>query len=163
MVKSYFIELAAYNQWANNIVCGWLEQISEEQWTKQIVSSFPSIRETVLHVAGAEDIWLRRLKKEDSSIGLASVFKGTKDELISLWKQSSEGLKKFITGFDESRLNEKLDYKRLNGMAYSTPYYQVMGHVINHATYHRGQLVTMLRQAGFTDVTSTDLGEFYRA
>ena len=68
----------------------------------------------------------------------------------------------FIDAFDESNFDTNLDFKRLNGDAYSMPYYQLFAHVVNHATYHRGQLVTMLRQAGFTNVSATDLLGVYR-
>ena len=161
MTKQYFKELAEYNLWANTIVCGWLDQITDEQWNKQIVSSFNSIQETVLHTISAEFAWLQRFKKVPFD-WLQSTYKGTKDEHIKLWKDTSTELKSFIDAFDENNLKVNLDFKRLNGDAFSMPYYQLFAHVVNHATYHRGQLVTMLRQAGFTNVTATDLLGVYR-
>lgn len=162
MTKQYFQELAEYNLWANNIVCNWLEQINDEQWTREIISSFNSIQETVLHVISAEKAWLERFKKNPNIVWLQNDFKGTKDEHIQLSKATSTELKSFIDAFDEKDLNTNLDFKRLNGEAYSMPYYQLFAHVVNHATYHRGQLVTMLRQAGFNGVGSTDLLGAYR-
>jgi uncharacterized damage-inducible protein DinB len=161
MTKQYFKEIAEYNLWANTIVCDWLEQITDEQWNKEIFSSFNSIQETVLHIISAEKAWLQRFKKQPVE-WLQSTYKGTKDEHIKLWKGNSAELKAFIDAFDENDLNKNLDFKRLNGDAYSMPYYQLFAHVVNHATYHRGQLVTMLRQAGFTNVSSTDLLGVYR-
>jgi uncharacterized damage-inducible protein DinB len=160
MNKQYFIELAKYNLWANTIVCGWLEQISDEQWNKEIISSFNSIQETVLHTISAENAWLQRFKKEPFE-WLQSTYKGSKEEHIKLWKENSTQLKAFIDAFDENDLNKNLDFKRLNGEAYSMPYYQLFAHVVNHATYHRGQLVTMLRQAGFANISYTDLLGIY--
>ena len=162
MNKQYFIELAEFNIWANTIVCGWLENISDEQWTKEISSSFNSIQETVLHTISAEKAWLERFKKNPNIVWLQNEFKGTKEEHIKLWKQTSTNLKTFIDAFGENDLNTNLDFKRLNGEAFSMPYYQLFAHVVNHATYHRGQLVTMLRQVGFTKVGSTDLLGVYR-
>ena len=161
MNKQYFIELAEYNIWANNIVCGWLENISDEQWNKPIVSSFNSIQETVLHIISAENAWLQRFRKEPVE-WLQFVYKGTKEEHIQLWKKTSAEMKAYIESFDENNLRGNLDYKRVNGIAYSTPFYQLFAHVVNHATYHRGQLVTMLRQSGFVNVGSTDLLGYYR-
>jgi len=161
MTKQYFQELAEFNLWANTIVCNWLEQISDEQWKKEIISSFNSIQQTVLHVISAENAWLQRFRKEPFD-WLQSTYKGTKEEHISLWKKTSAGLKAFIGTFDEKDLNTNLDFKRLNGEAFSMPYYQLFAHVVNHGTYHRGQLVTMLRQAGFTNIGSTDLLGVYR-
>jgi len=161
MTKQYFIELAEFNVWANNIVCTWLEQINDEQWNEEIISSFNSIQETVLHIISAENAWLQRFRKEPFD-WLQSTYKGSKEEHIKLWRKTSTELKSFIDAFDENNLNTNLDFKRLNGDAYSMPYYQLFAHVVNHATYHRGQLVTMLRQAGFTNVSATDLLGVYR-
>ena len=161
MTKQYFKELAEYNLWANTIVCEWLQQISDEQWNKEIISSFNSIQETVLHIISAENAWLQRFSKEPVE-WLQSTYKGTKEEHIQLWKKTSAGFKAYVESFDENNLTTNLDFKRLNGDAFSMPYYQLFSHVVNHATYHRGQLVTMLRQAGFTNVSATDLLGVYR-
>jgi len=162
MTKNYFTDVAAYNVWANNIVWGWLDQISSEQWNQNIISSFNSIGETVLHVVSAETIWLDRLNKEEAPIWVQSTFKGSKDETIELWKRSTAGLKKFMDDFNEAGMMDLLVFKRINGERYEMPHYQVFAHVFNHSTYHRGQLVTMLRQTGFTNVGSTDMLGFYR-
>jgi len=161
MTKDYFKEAAAYNLWANSIVCNWLEQINDDQWTKEIISSFNSVQETVLHIISAERAWLQRFKNETVD-WLQTTYKGTKEAHIQLWKETSTALKTFIDAFDENDLDKNLDFKRLNGEAYSMPFYQLFAHVVNHATYHRGQLVTMLRQAGFVNVTATDLLGIYR-
>ncbi len=162
MTKKYFTELAEYNIWANDIVCSWLEQISDEQWNQHIISSFSSIQETVLHIVSAEIAWLERLQKKEKITWMQKEFKGTKEELIAKWKDASKQLKFFMESFDESKVNEALTFKRFNGEENTMQYYEVFAHTFNHSTYHRGQVVTMLRQVGFTDVKSTDLLSFYR-
>jgi len=162
MTKEYFIELAEYNIWANNILLGWLDKITDELWSQHVISSFNSIGETVLHITSAETVWIERLQKAEAPVWLQSDFKGTRDELIGIWRKSSAGLKKFLENFEDSAMMEKLVFKRLNGDRYEMPHYQVFAHVFNHSTYHRGQLVTMLRQVGFTAVGSTDMLGFYR-
>lgn len=161
MTKQYFIELAGYNIWANNTVCSWLKKISYAQWTEPVVSSFNSIEETALHIASAEKAWVERFRGENV-VWLQSIFNGSKDEVIEIWQSASSGLKDFISTLDENMLQTNLDFKRLNGEAYSMPFYQLFAHVFNHSSYHRGQLVTMLRQVGFEEVGSTDLLGFYR-
>jgi uncharacterized damage-inducible protein DinB len=162
MTKNYFTEIAEFNVWANKIVWGWLDQINDEQWKQHIVSSFNSIGETVLHVVSAETVWLDRLNKIEAPVWLQSTFKGSKEETIELWKRSTAGLKKFMDEFDEANMMDILVFRRINGDRYEMPHYQVFAHVFNHSTYHRGQLVTMLRQAGFTNVGSTDMLGFYK-
>jgi uncharacterized damage-inducible protein DinB len=162
MTKSYFIELAEYNIWANDIVCSWLEQINDEQWNQKIVSSFDSIQQTVLHIISAETAWLDRLQKKEKVRWLQKEYNGSKDEHIALWKDVSKQLKNSIESFDETKMNDMLTFKRFNGEENTMKYYEVFAHTFNHSTYHRGQVVTMLRQAGFTNVQSTDLLGFYR-
>jgi uncharacterized damage-inducible protein DinB len=162
MSKKYFIELANYNVWATGVFCNMLQQISEEQWLQKIISSFNSIQETALHVVSAENAWTKRMQKKENIEWLQVSFKGTESELIELWKNTSAELKDFIIGFDEADLETNLHFKRFNGEAYTKPFHQIFSHVFNHATYHRGQLVTMLRQVGFTGIQPTDLIEFYK-
>jgi uncharacterized damage-inducible protein DinB len=162
MTKKYFIELSNYNVWANNIVCSWLGKITDEQWNQTVISSFNSIRETILHMIGAENVWTERMNEVAAPAWIPGLFKGTKDEHIALMKKTSESVKNFVIAFDEDRLQTKLFFKRLNGEENLMPFYQILSHVINHSSYHRGQLVTMLRLVGFTNVSSTDLSVFYK-
>lgn len=162
MTKAYFIELANYNIWANDIVCNWLEQVTEQQWEQEVESSFNSIQGTVLHLISAEHVWVQRLEQQEKTEWLASSFKGTKAGHIALWKQASVNLKKLIDNFDENNLPVKFEFKRINGEVNALQYYQAFAHIFNHSTYHRGQVLTMLRQVGFTNVGSTDMLIFYR-
>ncbi|ANH79918.1 damage-inducible protein DinB [Niabella ginsenosidivorans] len=161
-MDNYFTELAAYHLWATEITCGWLSNISNEQWNQPVISSFGSIRQTTLHMLSSEDAWVQRLHGKENVEQLEKTFQGTKEEHIALWKQLSGQFKAFVTAFDESRLSDQLHFKRFNGEASSAKYYQLFAQVVNHATYHRGQLVTLLRQVGYTDVNATDLIVYYR-
>jgi uncharacterized damage-inducible protein DinB len=162
MTKKYFIELAEYNIWANDIVHSWFDKISDDQWEQPIVSSFKSIAETAIHTAGAETIWLDRLNKVAEPVWLTSVInKSVKKDVQDAWKKSSAGLKSFIENFDEANLQTNMSFKRVDGKTYELLHYQVLAHLLNHSTYHRGQLVTMLRQTGFTDVHSIDMSTYF--
>jgi uncharacterized damage-inducible protein DinB len=161
MTKEYFTLLADFNIWANDILSGWLESLDEAQWTKEMASSFPTVQETVLHIISAEKAWLQRFEKEQVE-WLQSSFKGSKREHIDLLKKTSLELRNFVVGFDEQQLPVSLTYKRLNGEQKTTPFFVMFAHVFNHSTYHRGQLVTMIRQTGSKNVGSTDLLSFYR-
>ncbi|MBK6500726.1 MAG: hypothetical protein IPG00_22325 [Saprospiraceae bacterium] len=56
MTQQYFLDIAKYNQWANTKVIEWLNSLTDDQWTQPLVSSFPSIAETVLHIVAAEQV-----------------------------------------------------------------------------------------------------------
>jgi uncharacterized damage-inducible protein DinB len=161
-MKQYYINLAKYNVWANDLVFEWLASISEEQWTRHIESSFNSIKETSIHVLSAENIWHQRLIKIAAPVWIADDVKGSKDEVIQAWRKASDSLLEYVDAMDETELSALLYYKRINGEEYTQPVQEILVHVFNHSTYHRGQLVTMFRQAGFKDVTSTDYLFFNR-
>jgi uncharacterized damage-inducible protein DinB len=161
MTKDYFIQLADYTIWANDKVHSWLEKITDEQWKQPIVSSFNSLEATVVHTAGAERIWLDRLNHVEAPVFLTAVFKGSKKEGIEIWRNTSLGLKSFVEKFDEANLQQPLRFTRVDGNTYELAHDQLFLHVFNHSTYHRGQMVTMLRQVGFTDMSSIDISTYF--
>lgn len=161
MTKAYFTQLASYNTWANEIISGWLTSLTQEQWQQPLVSSFESIELTTLHIVGAERVWLDRLNKVEQPVWLPNSYTGNKAEMLQLWKETSAQLYEFISNVDSDQLLSTLQFKRLNGEVNTMEVSEVLAHVLNHSTYHRGQLVTLLRQVGFTDVGSTDLLKYY--
>lgn len=161
MNQTYFQELASYNRWANHIVSSWLGKLTEEQWKETVVSSFNSVEATTIHVIGVEKIWLERLQLMPHTQWLPSYFKGNCAEALELWQIASDGFETYVQQLKFEDLDAPLHYTRLNGESYTQPVYKVLAHVFNHSTYHRGQLVTQLRQLGFEDITSTDLTTFY--
>ena len=162
MNKAYFTTLADYNIWADSIAIEWLNQINDEQWEQVITSSFSSIRQTAIHIASAEKIWIDFWENAPNPVYLSTEFKGTKSDLIKIWKESSVGLKNFIEQYPEENYQEPIRVIKPNGEEGSMEFWQTFPHMINHSTYHRGQLVTLLRQAGFTNFSSTDLFTYYR-
>lgn len=162
MNRKYFIDLADYNLWVTNIVIEWLNQITDEQWEQAINSSFGSIAQTTVHVVSAQKIWIDYWKTAPGPIFLSARFKGTKNDLIEVWKKSSADLKHFIETYPEENYLQEVIFKWPKGEEGRMEFWQTFAHFINHATYHRGQLVTILRQAGFTKFSSTDLATYYR-
>jgi len=162
MQRKYFLELAGYIFGVNNIVIKWLDQIDDEQWKQAITSSFSSIRQTVIHIASAEKIWIDYWKNVPDPAFLSAGFKGTKNDLIEIWKRSSADLKDFIESYPEENYLQQVTFRWPGGQEGRMEFWQTFSHFINHATYHRGQLVTLLRHAGFTKVSSTDLATYYR-
>lgn len=161
-MKKLIDELAAYNTWANELMCNWLDIISDEQFKQEVVSSFSSIQKTTKHIWGAQEIWICRLENAsfDRNIFISDSY--SKDEIILNIKSSSLRLKKFADEISEMDLLKPLAYKNLKGEPFSNNIYQVLTHVFNHSTFHRGQVVTMLRQTGITEFDATDLVAFFR-
>jgi uncharacterized damage-inducible protein DinB len=162
MNKKYFTELADYNIWSDNKAIEWLNQINDEQWNQVINSSFSSIRQTAIHIVSARKIWIDFWQSVPNPVYLSAEFKGTKEDLIEIWKTASVHLKAFMEEYPEENYCRQISLKKPNGEAEQMEFWRTFPHMINHATYHRGQLVTLLRQAGFTKFSSTDLFTFYR-
>ena len=164
MTKQYFTELAEFNIWANNKFINWLYIITDEQWKQPVESSFANIYETVLHLASSDMVWVDRLEQKHNADFdyLPKTFKGSKADLLEIWKTGALRFKNFVVNFPEDKLSEGLAFNNSKGIAHLQPYYQLFAHIVNHATYHRGQLVTMLREVGYTNLGSTDMTTYFR-
>ena len=156
-------DLFSYTEWANARIIDAARGLSEEQLTREIESSFRSIRDTLAHVAMAEWIWLRRWKGESPTAAPAWSANGASLETIveNLHAVEDERRELLDSITDEDLLRE-LPYRSIKGDPFETRLDHQMAHVANHSTYHRGQLTTMLRQVGVTPPT-TDLIVFIRA
>jgi uncharacterized damage-inducible protein DinB len=155
-----------YTEWANGLTIDAAAHLSEEHLRQDFGISHGSIFGTLLHMAGAEWIWLERwhgrspqgaeawsLWKSDSCTEL--------ETLNERWSEVVDRRARFIGGLDQSLLSLNLSFKLISGAAGSLPLDGQMQHVVNHATLHRGQVVGMIRQLGRTP-PSTDLLYYLR-
>jgi len=139
--------LLAYARWANRQLLAAAESLSPEAFTRDLRSSYPSVRDTLVHVLWAEWLWLERLHGR-SPLGLLdpSGFP-TVDALRARWGPVEAGFDALLAtpGAD---LTRRVSYTNRKGEQWAYPVGQILHHVVNHATYHRGQVVTLLRQLG---------------
>jgi uncharacterized damage-inducible protein DinB len=162
-LKDYFIELADFNNWAGNRAIEWLAQITDEQWPQVALSSFGSIRETAVHIVSAEKIWIDFWTDAKNPVYLSSEFTGSRTDLIAIWRTVSNDIKTFIENYPIENYTNEIKVKKPNGEHVAMEFRKTFPHMINHSTYHRGQLVTLLRQVGFTSLSNTDLFTYYNA
>jgi uncharacterized damage-inducible protein DinB len=150
-----------FNAWANHRSLEASAALPEQDFTKPLGSSFSSVRDTLVHICGAEWIWNERFEgRSPSSIPDFSQLQ-TVDALRRHWSAQEEKLLAFVRGVTQADLDGTLEYKTINFGAYRNPLWQSMQHLVNHGTYHRGQVTTMLRQLGAKPIL-TDLMHFYR-
>jgi len=161
MSKAYFLQLASYNIWANAKAISWLQEINDVQWEQTVTSSFSSVKHTALHIASAEHVWIDFWNKRPDPVFLSSDFNGTKEELLAIWRQSSIGMKDFIEKLPEGDYLKTITFKYPRGGEGHLTFSETVAHVMNHSTYHRGQLVCALRQVGYTKFSSIDLASYY--
>jgi uncharacterized damage-inducible protein DinB len=153
--------LFEYNAWANRRSLAATQKLTVEQFTKPMGSSFPSVRDTLAHIYGAEWIWLERFQgRSPSALPNVNLFADVR-MLRETWAVHEERLLIFIAGLNQSDLDRTMEYKTLKFGVYSNPIWQSMLHVVNHGTYHRGQVTTLLRQLGAQPIL-LDLMHFYR-
>jgi len=150
-----------FNVWANHRSMEAASALTPEQFTKPLGSSFSSARDTLAHICGGEWIWLERfLGRSPSSMPDNSVFPDVAS-LRARWQPIETNLLAFVRGLTPEDLDRVLEYKTMKFGVYTNPLWQSLQHLVNHGTYHRGQVTTMLRQHGAQPIP-TDLMHFYR-
>ena len=153
--------LYEYNAWANRRSLSAAAALTPEQFTKPMCSSFSSVRDTLAHIFGAEWLWLERFQgRSPSSLPDTTQYSDVAS-LGERWGEFEPRLLSFVRGLTQSDLDRVMEYKTLKFGVYSNPLWQSMQHLVNHGTYHRGQVTTLLRQHGAPAIL-TDLMHFYR-
>lgn len=155
-MKEIFIQYAAYNVWANNLLLDTIQQLPEEQQGAEIKSSFTSLHKTVLHMLDAESIWWQRIKLQEKITRPSDGFSRSFVELSRLLQQQNRQWLEWVSNTTEHGLQHEFIYFNTKKERFKQPVYQMLLHLFNHETYHRGQLVTMLRQLGIETIPPTD-------
>ena len=150
-----------YTEWANGLALTAAAELSEEDLRRDFGISHGSIFGTLVHMAGAEWIWLERWQGRSPGGKEAWSLWSTEScrDLASLndrWQDLIGRRTQLISELDQSRLTAEVAFKLLNGDANSMRLADQMQHVANHSTMHRGQVVGMIRQVGIAP-PSTDL------
>lgn len=150
-----------YNAWANRRALDAASALTKEQFTKPLGSSFASVRDTLAHICGAEWVWLERFQGRSPASLPDSAQYDDVGSLREKWAEQEARLLAFVGKLTQEDLNRVMEYKTLKFGVYRNPLWQSMQHLVNHGTYHRGQITTLLRQLGAQPIL-TDLMHFYR-
>jgi uncharacterized damage-inducible protein DinB len=154
-------DLFAYDRWADRRILDAVDALDAEAYGRALVSSFPSVRDTLVHALAARWVWLRRCT-DTSPAGMPQGWQGMGFEALgAAWQEVDAELAAFLAGLAETDLDRTLAYRDTRGRDFAQPLWQVLRHVVNHATYHRGQLVTLLRQVG-AEPPATDMVVYHR-
>jgi uncharacterized damage-inducible protein DinB len=156
-----------YTEWANDLAMNAAADLSDGNLRRDVGISHGSIFGTLLHMAGAEWVWLERWHGRSPAKAKAwSLWKTESCPDLATLKESWRGLidrrAGYISELDEARLEAEMPFKLLSGDPSSMPLVDQMRHVANHATMHRGQVVGMIRQLGI-EPPSTDLIFYLRS
>jgi uncharacterized damage-inducible protein DinB len=140
--------LFAYNEWANQRVFDTVGPLSEEQFARALSGSFSSIRDTLGHVVGVEWVWLRRWNGESPRSTPDWAKTPTVASLQAKLGEVEREREAFLASLSERDLDRGITYTNFAGEQWTYPLRDLLVHLVNHSTYHRGQIATMLRQVG---------------
>lgn len=160
MNHRHLTELLDYHYWAQERVFDTVAPLSTEQFTRDLGNSFPSVRDTLAHIHFAECIWYSRMQQESIPLPTAEMFPHL-ESVRRASVQHEARMRALVDRLGQDGINQRLDYtSRLDGKDHRSLYWQMFQHVVNHGTYHRGQVTMMLRLLGAKPV-GTDLMVFY--
>ena len=153
--------LYEYNRWANGRTLDAAEKLDPAAFVKDLKNSFPSVRDTLAHILGAEWIWLRRWLGETSATLLSAADFPTVASLRERFQAVDRERATFLSSICGGAAAAGRSITATSpAIRCVLPFVQTMQHVVNHGTYHRGQITTMLRQLGATPI-GTDMSRFY--
>jgi uncharacterized damage-inducible protein DinB len=162
MTPEYIRLLIDYNYWARDRILVSADQLSGEQLTRSLGSSFGSVLDTLVHMHFAEWIWYQRWQGESPMAGPDSSGLTSLAALRDAWHPLEAQVRAFVESLGPAGLSRVIQYRTMNGQAGMSPYWQMIVHLVNHGGYHRGQVATMLRLLGARPAQSTDMIVFFR-
>ncbi len=146
--------LFAFNRWANARILNSVADLSEDDYTRSVGGSFSTLGGTLAHLCGADWVWLERFRGRSPRELPAGRQASTPKALREKWQEVEEGWAALASGLDSGRLRETLSYQSFAGEDFSRPVGEVFVHLVNHSTYHRGQVATLMRQLGQTPAST---------
>jgi len=138
-----------YNYWARDRQLEACAKLSEEQFLRPMGSSFASLRDTHAHLLAVEWIWHERFRGgSPRSIPAWLQELRTVGAIRERWPDVERDLRNYVAGLSPDALTRPLSYVNLQGQPWTYSLWQALLHLVNHQTYHRGQVTTLLRQLG---------------
>lgn len=157
---SRILELYRYNTWANGRVIDAASRLSSDAFLKDLGNSFPSVRDTLSHIVGAEWVWLQRWQGSSPRALPSGWDLPTIGAVKARWVEVEREQAEYLRTLTEEALDTEISYINFKGQPFRYALWQQLAHVVNHSTYHRGQVTTMMRQLGAEPV-ATDLLVYY--
>lgn len=155
------LKLTQYNLWANHTICDIVLKAGETVADTEQAGSFPTVRKTLLHIWDGQAVWYNRLHGKSLSAFPSQHFKGGLKKATGGLLESSQQYVDYINGLN-GNYESVIKYNTFDGKPFENIVQDIIFHIMNHSTYHRGQIINLLRGAGFTEVGSTDYIRYCR-
>jgi uncharacterized damage-inducible protein DinB len=157
-MKTHFVMMASYNAWANARLFRMAGALTDELYRKDVGAYFKSLHGTLNHLLVADRIWMRRLTGSgDHPDKLNTIIIDDLSSLHAARVEEDSRIKQFVQGLAESAFEEALDYQMMNGTPRRQPRREILAHLFNHQTHHRGQAHVILTTLGVTEPEPLDL------
>jgi uncharacterized damage-inducible protein DinB len=150
-----------YLTWATQLVLDGVKVMPAAEYEKDRGSSHGGIKGTLEHMFRADTLWFSRVSGEPFGKISDIEVPATLDEIEKQWIQLFSRWQKWMAQLSSNQFGIEVRYTNSQGVPFSTPLWQIVLHLVNHSTMHRGQVVTMMRQAGMKPPL-TDLIAYYR-
>lgn len=161
-MKELLQQYAAFNLWANQRITEVILKLDENTQQQIVASSFPNLYATALHMWDAETAWWQRIKLHEKIVVPSETFNPTMQEVINGLSQQDRLWEEWISNATVPALEHVVAYHNTKREQFKQPVFQIILHVFNHSTYHRGQLVTMLRALGVDKIPPMDFSVWCR-
>ena len=148
-------------KWADDSMLAALSQASPDQIHQDRGSSFKSLFDTLNHVYLAELVWLTRVQGNPEAKLADLPAPADLKALAQAWPALHQTWIDWVGPLSTGDLQKTLTLRTAQGAEFPVPLWQIVLHMVNHGSYHRGQVATMLRQSGLKP-PGTDLLTFYR-
>jgi len=151
-------ELYEYNYWARDRQLKACAALSSEQLLQPMGNSFPSVRDSLVHLLMVEWLWLERwqgrpVTKQDT-LKFAGENFPTVEAISEPWQPVEQAVRGYLHSLKDSDLTTPFTYTNLQGKEATYALWRTLFHLVNHQTYHRGQVTTLLRQLGVQAVAT---------
>jgi uncharacterized damage-inducible protein DinB len=157
-MKSHFAMMADYNAWANERLYRMASGLPDEPYRRDVGAFFKSLHGTLNHILCADLIWMRRLTGVgEQPTSLSAILC---DELSALWaarQQQDRRIVDYVASLSDAQIEESWAYQTLNGTPRQQLRREILAHLFNHQTHHRGQAHAILTVLGVSEPEGLDL------
>jgi len=141
-LKAYLQHLYDYNYWANGRYLEAARGLTEEQFRRKHGHSWESVQGVLVHMMSSEIMWPARWRGGSPGFLDPAHFQ-TCDAVMGRWAGVEKEMRLFLAEQTEASLMQELTYTNTKGETFTLPLWQMMAHVPNHNTHHRGELAAM--------------------
>ena len=150
-MKDHYLMFAAYNAWANTILYKAVGELSDEQYRKECGAFFGSVHRTLNHVLVGDTIWMNRFQATSTNLKSVDAILHEDFKELRLARNAMDvRISEFFGGLGENELASNFTFQTIiNSETVSQPLAPALANFFNHQTHHRGQLTTLVKQAGY--------------